>query len=164
MRAFTFCRYCPPIVFCPQIWMTKMNSKIEGNTMGFLRRSFFPFNTPGMPSFNNSVLKGFFWAWLLHKKMHRRQASHLCQSWLFYIAFLRLKDSGKNKRYYCREGAKILQVHFKTIYSKYSTQWFYLLAVTMDSGFSKKIKPWIFFSFTFQVILVEIHFELNKIH
>ena len=83
--------------------------------------------------------------------MHRRQASHLCQSWLFYIAFLRLKDSGKNKRYYCREGAKILQVHFKTIYSKYSTQWFYLLAVTMDSGFSKKIKPWIFFLSLFKL-------------
>ena len=55
MRAFTFCRYCPPIVFYPQIWMTKMNSKIEGNTLGILRRSFFPFNALGMPSFNNSV-------------------------------------------------------------------------------------------------------------
>ena len=55
MRAFTFCRYCPPIVFYPQIWMTKMNSKIEGNTLGILRRSFFPLNALGMPSFNNSV-------------------------------------------------------------------------------------------------------------
>ena len=35
--------------------MTKMNSKIEGNTLGILRRSFFPFNALGMPSFNNSV-------------------------------------------------------------------------------------------------------------
>ena len=32
-----------------------MNSKIEGNTLGILRRSFFPFNALGMPSFNNSV-------------------------------------------------------------------------------------------------------------
>ena len=55
MREFIFCRYCPPIVFYPQIWMTKMNSKIEGNTLGILRRSFFPFNALGMPSFNNSV-------------------------------------------------------------------------------------------------------------
>ena len=41
--------------------MTKMNSKTEGNTLGILRRSFFPFNALGMPSFNNSVplaLKG----------------------------------------------------------------------------------------------------------
>ena len=57
MREFIFCRYCPPIVFYPQIWMTKMNSKIEGNTLGILRRSFFPFNALGMPSFNNSVSK-----------------------------------------------------------------------------------------------------------
>ena len=35
--------------------MTKINSKIEGNTLGILRRSFFPFNALGMPSFNNSV-------------------------------------------------------------------------------------------------------------
>ena len=35
--------------------MTKMNSKIDGNTLGILRRSFFPFNALGMPSFNNSV-------------------------------------------------------------------------------------------------------------
>ena len=56
MREFIFCRYFPPIVFYPQIWMTKMNSKIEGNTLGILRRSFFPFNALGMPSFNNSVL------------------------------------------------------------------------------------------------------------
>ena len=35
--------------------MTKMNSKIEGDTLGILRRSFFPFNALGMPSFNNSV-------------------------------------------------------------------------------------------------------------
>ena len=55
-RAFTLCRYCPPIVFYPQIWTTKMNSKIEGNTLGILRRTFFPFNALGMPSFNNSVL------------------------------------------------------------------------------------------------------------
>ena len=55
MRAFTFCKYCPTIVFYPQIWMTKMNSKVEGNTLGILRRSFFPFNAFGMPSFNNSV-------------------------------------------------------------------------------------------------------------
>ena len=55
MRAFKFCRYCPPIVFCPQIWKTKKSSKIKGNTLGFLRRSFFPFNALGMPSFNNSV-------------------------------------------------------------------------------------------------------------
>ena len=55
MRAFIFCRYCPPIVFCPQIWKTKKSSKIEGNTLGILRRSFFPFNALGMPSFNNSV-------------------------------------------------------------------------------------------------------------
>ena len=54
MRAFIFCRYCPPIVFCPQIWKTKKSSKIEGNTLGILRRSFFPFNALGMPSFNNS--------------------------------------------------------------------------------------------------------------
>ena len=33
----------------------KMNSKIEGNTLGILRRSFFPFNALGMPSFNNSA-------------------------------------------------------------------------------------------------------------
>ena len=57
MRAFIFCRYCPPIVFCPQIWKTKKSSKIEGNTLGILRRSFFPFNALGMPSFNNSVSK-----------------------------------------------------------------------------------------------------------
>ena len=56
MRAFIFCRYCPPIVFCPQIWKTKKSSKIEGNTLGILRRSFFPSNALGMPSFNNSVL------------------------------------------------------------------------------------------------------------
>ena len=55
MREFIFCSYCPPIVFYPQIWMTKMNSKIEANTLGMLRRSFFPFNALGMPSFNNSV-------------------------------------------------------------------------------------------------------------
>ena len=131
--------------------------------MGFLRRSFFPFNTPGMPSFNNSVLKGFFWAWLLHKKMHRRQASHLCQSWLFYIAFLRLKDSGKNKRYYCREGAKILQVHFKTIPSTlhndfifWQPQW--IVAVV-------KYKNMDFFLSLFKLhILVKLHVELNEIH
>ena len=35
--------------------MTKMNSKIEGNTLGILRRSFFPSNALGMPSFNNSA-------------------------------------------------------------------------------------------------------------
>ena len=29
MREFIFCRYCPPIVFYPQIWMTKMNSKLR---------------------------------------------------------------------------------------------------------------------------------------
>ena len=55
MRAFIFCRYCPPIVFCPQIWKTKKSSKMEGNTLEILRRSFFPFNALGMPSFNNSV-------------------------------------------------------------------------------------------------------------
>ena len=66
-RAFTFCRYCPPIVFCPQIWMTKMNSKIEGNTMGLLRRSFFPFNALGMPSFNNSA------PWFLKIKVLQNQ-------------------------------------------------------------------------------------------
>ena len=37
--------------------MTKMNSKIEGNTLGILRQSFFPFNALGMPSFNNSVVQ-----------------------------------------------------------------------------------------------------------
>ena len=62
MRAFIFCRYCPPIVFCPQIWKTKKSSKIEGNTLGILRRSFFPFNALGMPSFNNSVCLGIFTA------------------------------------------------------------------------------------------------------
>ena len=56
MRAFIFCRYCPPIVFCPQIWKTKKSSKIKGNTLGILRRSFFPFNALGMPSFNNSAV------------------------------------------------------------------------------------------------------------
>ena len=56
MRASIFCMYCPPIVFCPQIWKTKKSSKIEGNTLGILRRSFFPSNALGMPSFNNSVL------------------------------------------------------------------------------------------------------------
>ena len=55
LRVFIFCRYCPPIVFCPQIWKTKKSSKIEGNTLGILRRSFFPFNALGMPSFSNSV-------------------------------------------------------------------------------------------------------------
>ena len=55
MRAFIFCRYCPPIVFCPQIWKTKKSSKIEGNTLEILRRSFFPSNALGMPSFNNSA-------------------------------------------------------------------------------------------------------------
>ena len=53
-----FCMYCPSIVFCPQIWKTKKSSKIEGNTLGILRRSFFPSNALGMPSFNNSVFKG----------------------------------------------------------------------------------------------------------
>ena len=57
MRAFIFCRYCPPIVFCPQILKTKKISKIEGNILRFLRRSFFLFNALSMPSFNNSVLK-----------------------------------------------------------------------------------------------------------
>ena len=33
-----------------------MNSKIEGNTLGILRGSFFPFNAFGIPSFNNSVV------------------------------------------------------------------------------------------------------------
>ena len=56
IRSFISCRYCPPIVFCPQIWKTKKRSKIEGNTLGILRRSFFPFNALGMPSFNNSVV------------------------------------------------------------------------------------------------------------
>ena len=65
MREFIFCRYCPPIVFYPQIWMTKMNSKIEGNTLGILRRSFFPFNALGMPSFNNSV--AYFLSWTYQK-------------------------------------------------------------------------------------------------
>ena len=46
---------CPPIVFCPQIWKTKKSSKIKGNTLGILSRSFFPFNALGMPSFNNSA-------------------------------------------------------------------------------------------------------------
>ena len=64
MRAFIFCRYCPPIVFCPQIWKTKKSSKIEGNTLGILRRSFFPFNALGMPSFNNSVRFGVFHLYL----------------------------------------------------------------------------------------------------
>ena len=27
MRAFIFCRYCPPIVFCPQIWKLKRVQK-----------------------------------------------------------------------------------------------------------------------------------------
>ena len=36
-----------------------MNSKIKGNTLGILRRSFFPFNALGMPSFNNSVLSEY---------------------------------------------------------------------------------------------------------
>ena len=45
MRASIFCMYCPPIVFFPQIWKTKKSSKIEGNTLGILRRSFFPSNT-----------------------------------------------------------------------------------------------------------------------
>ena len=58
MRAFIFCRYCPPIVLCRRIWKTKKSSKIEGNTLGFLRRSLFPFNALGMPSFNNSVAPG----------------------------------------------------------------------------------------------------------
>ena len=57
MRAFIFCRYCPPIVLCPQIWKTKRSSKIEDNTLGILRRSFFPFNALGMPSFNNNVFQ-----------------------------------------------------------------------------------------------------------
>ena len=57
MRAFIFCRYCPPIVLCSQIWKTKRSSKIEGNTLGILRRSFFPSNALGMPSFNNSGLE-----------------------------------------------------------------------------------------------------------
>ena len=55
MRAFIFCRYCPSILFCHQIWKTKKNSKIQGNDMGSFRRSFFPFNALDMPSFNNSV-------------------------------------------------------------------------------------------------------------
>ena len=63
LRVFIFCRYCPPIVFYPQIWMTKMNSKIEGNTLGILRQSFFPFNAFGMPSFNNSVFDIENWLW-----------------------------------------------------------------------------------------------------
>ena len=65
MRAFIFCRYCPPIVFCPQIWKTKKSSKIEGNTLGILRRSFFPFNALGMPSFNNSAILKSFWNFLI---------------------------------------------------------------------------------------------------
>ena len=56
MRAFIFCRYCPSILFCHQIWKTKKNSKIQGNDMGSFRRSFFPFNALDMPSFNNSVV------------------------------------------------------------------------------------------------------------
>ena len=60
MRAFIFCRYCPPIVFCPQIWKAKTSSKIESNALGILRRSFFSFNALGMPSFNNSVVLTLF--------------------------------------------------------------------------------------------------------
>ena len=48
-------RNCPPIIFCPHIWKTKKSSKIKGNTLEILRRSFFPFNALSMPSFNNSV-------------------------------------------------------------------------------------------------------------
>ena len=44
------CAYGPTL----QIWKTKKSSKIEDNTLGILRRSFFPFNALGMPSFNNS--------------------------------------------------------------------------------------------------------------
>ena len=73
MRAFIFCRYCPPIVFFPQIWKTKKSSKIEGNTLGILRRSFFPFNALGMPSFNNSIhcnpIQGNYRAELLHREI-----------------------------------------------------------------------------------------------
>ena len=43
-------------LYSAQIWKAKKSSKIEGNTLGILRRSFFPFNALGMPSFNNSVL------------------------------------------------------------------------------------------------------------
>ena len=40
-----------------------MSSKIKGNNSIFLRRSFFPFNALGMPSFNNSVenINSFQW-------------------------------------------------------------------------------------------------------
>ena len=34
-----------------------MSSEIKGNNGEFLRRSFFPLNALGMPSFNNSVLQ-----------------------------------------------------------------------------------------------------------
>ena len=66
--AFTLCRYlyqkyegiCILQVLSsncilPSDLITKKSSKIEGNTLGILRRSFFPFNALSMPSFNNSV-------------------------------------------------------------------------------------------------------------
>ena len=72
MRAFIFCRYCPPIVFCPQIWKTKKSSKNKGNTLGILRRSFFPFIALGMPSFNNSVPQCSIWC----QKRKRKSISY----------------------------------------------------------------------------------------
>ena len=35
MRSFIFCRYCPPIVFCPQIWKTKRTQKWRAITLNF---------------------------------------------------------------------------------------------------------------------------------
>ena len=46
MRAFIFCRYCPPIVFCPQIWKTKKNQKWRAMTVYFWDEVF----SLGMPS------------------------------------------------------------------------------------------------------------------
>ena len=95
MRAFIFCRYCPPIVFCPQIWKTKKSSKIEGNTLGILRRSFFPFNALGMPSFNNSVI----------------ETKYIC---LF-------KTESKAKKLFAKNGASNLEGTF--IYRVYHIEW-----------------------------------------
>ena len=102
MRAFIFCRYCPPIVFCPQIWKTKKSSKVEGNTLGILRRSFFPRYALGMPSFNNSVEH-----WL---SVHRQQRSSVIDQkleWWF--------DPTTPKRFFLPKFGATLSVHLCSI-------------------------------------------------
>ena len=63
----------------------------EGNTLGILRRSFFPFNAFGMPSFNNSV-RSAPQDDLCHQKMCKNLAKNVEMSRFNFHGFMMISE------------------------------------------------------------------------